>query len=353
MKFTNHIIFKTVVFVGIILTQQSHSHRFGSQDDTNYFTRKIDNTSIIDLLLTDSKLYNNDQLHNINKLFYNNNIINNTLKNVTIQNKNNRKLLLQNKIENYIDKLNTKNDYFSKLSLIANDIENEKILLLYKQCEIKPLLYNSKISSLINNIDKYKKITLNIDSTNNKFFNSPFINNNKYNLKIVENKKSNKKVTNNKKQTKTKSTYTSKSSISDIIRQTEAKTNLPPGLLRAIGLVESRLQPYAINYNGRGYFFSTKESALQFVNSLIRKGETNFGVGCFQLHYKSHANKFSSVSVMLDPVKNIEYAAKLLNRLYREHGYNWSNAVKRYHSSRSDLNSVYYYKVMSKLGRTI
>ena len=354
MKFTSHIIFKTLVFVGIILNQQAISHGFVLQSDANYFTRKIDNTSIIDLLLTDSKLFNSDQLYSISKLFYNNNI-NNMLDNTTIENPNNIKLLLQNKMENYIDKLNAKNNYFNNLSLITNNTENANILPLYKRCENKPLFYNSKVLSLIDNIDKYKKITLNIDSTNNKLSNLPFIisNTNKSNIKITRNKKINKKTHNNKIQTKKKNTLNKNLPINELIKQAENSKNIPSGLLRAIGLVESRLQPYAINYRGRGYFFNTKESALQFVNSLIKRGETNFGVGCFQLHYRSHANKFSSVSVMLDPVKNIEYAAKLLNRLYKEHGYKWSNAVKRYHSSRSDLNSVYYYKVVGKLGRTI
>lgn len=350
MKFTSHNIFKIVVFVGIILNQQSYA---------KHFTHKSHNTNIIDLLFTDSMLYNNDKSYSISKLFYNN-ILNNTLKNTMVPKEMNSdqkvirtnldNIVIQNKIE-----LNTKNNYFNDLYLITNNITNISISPLYTQFEDKQIF--SSLSDNINKIsyfDNYKKIKLNIDSINNKFSNLPSVTNNKNNTtKAAKQKKNNKKITDNKKQIKAKNTYTKNSSISDIIKQTEIKTNLPSGLLRAIGLVESRLQPYAINYRGRGYFFNTKESALQFVNNLIRKGETNFGVGCFQLHYKSHAKKFSSVSVMLDPVKNIEYAAKLLNRLYKEHGYKWANAVKRYHSSRSDLNSVYYYKVMSKLGRTI
>ena len=360
MKFINHNIFKITVFVGIVLNQQSQANVLDLQNDIHSIAHKIYNTNITDLLLESSSLYNSNYIYSISKLFYNTNIVSKVINNNIIQKyinsdhsmiqtksdyeviPNNIKLLSQNKTDNYIDKLNIRNNYLNTLSFITNSMKNTNISQLYKQCD------NNGISSLINNSNKYKAITIKIDPISNKLSNLPFIinNSNKNNTKIIRNKKNNK-------QKKAKNTSNKKLSISEMIKQAESSKNIPSGLLRAIGLVESRLQPYAINYRGRGYFFKTKESALQFVNNLIKKGETNFGVGCFQLHYKSHANKFSSVSVMLDPIKNIEYAAKLLNRLYKAHGYKWSNAVKRYHSSRSDLNSVYYYKVVNKLGRTI
>ncbi|MBR1944094.1 MAG: transglycosylase SLT domain-containing protein [Alphaproteobacteria bacterium] len=143
------------------------------------------------------------------------------------------------------------------------------------------------------------------------------------------------------------------SSIKGLIAQAESKKNIPSGLLKAIGLVESKLQPYVINYHGRGYSFRNKSEATNFANNLIRQGKTNFSVGCFQLHYQSHAKQFKSVSAMLEPSKNIEYASKLLKQLYKNNGYKWSNAVKRYHSNIDSRNNIYYAKVTNKLGRYV
>ena len=294
------------------------------------------------LLITDNnKLFCEDKLCNNNNLF--NNIDNITT--FSINKYSLKKVLLYN---NNNEQIFTNNTQFSTSSIdilkSKNEISNNKSLLLANK------LYNSKIKHI--KLSQDKEIIKNNNQINIRFFKLSFINNNKllHNAKLLKNKKSliNKQSLNNKKKVNTNNM-----SIHSIIQQAESNKNIPSGLLRAIGLVESRLQPYAINYNGRGYFFNNKKSALQFVNNLIKKGETNFGVGCFQLHYKSHARKFPSVSVMLDPQKNIEYAAKLLNNLYKEHGYRWSNAVKRYHSSRSDLNNIYYYKVTRKLGRSI
>ena len=138
-----------------------------------------------------------------------------------------------------------------------------------------------------------------------------------------------------------------------IIQDAEKNKSIPTGLLRAIGEVESGLNPYAINHNGRSYFFKSSNEAMSFVRRLLQKGCTNFGVGCFQLHYKSHASKFSSIQVMLDPRANIDYAAKLLRQLYVNNGYTWETAVKRYHSRKERFNKIYYSKVVRKFGRSI
>ena len=242
---------------------------------------------------------------------------------------------------------------------INTDNSNSQIKEIANPKMQTPLSDNISDISTIINISSYnvkieqQGIFSSLTNNNIKQINVPEISNKNMHLNL-ENKNelllNKSKIAPKKPKVKTQSKHVS---ISTIIERTEAKKNIPSGLLKAIGKVESGLNPYAINYNGRGYFFNNKESALKFVNNLIRQGKTNFGIGCFQLHYPSHHNKFHSVSVMLDPAKNIEYAAKLLNRLYKEHGYNWTNAIKRYHSSDSYFNSKYYYKVIQKLGRAI
>ena len=98
--------------------------------------------------------------------------------------------------------------------------------------------------------------------------------------------------------------------ISDIIKKVEQKRKLPTGLLTAIGKVESGLTPYVINHAGVSHRFSSEAKAVDFIKKLTKQGKRNFSVGCFQLHYKSHINKFKSDATMINPQKNIEYAAK-------------------------------------------
>ena len=145
-------------------------------------------------------------------------------------------------------------------------------------------LNNSDEFKIFNNFDKNALyFNLNFSENNNNFLNKTkrffklsFIKNNVskklFNIKLLEPKQS---ITIQKPKTK-------RLSIRELIKQAESKQNIPSGLLKAIGLVESRLQPYCINYNGRGYSFKTKSEAVKFINDLIRKGETNFSVGCFQ-----------------------------------------------------------------------
>ena len=357
MKFVKNNIFNILILVSISTSQYAHS-KFSS-------SRLYNSSKLHNLLITSNDtLFDEDKLCNGNKSFAHmrcHNLLNN-IDNITtfsINKYNIKKMLSYNSNEQVF----ANNTPFK--SLLLKESDNNKLHKYLNNIEIlkskHEISYNKNLllaNKLYNNGIKYiklsqdKEIIKNKNPINIRFFKLSFTNNNKllHNAKLLKNKKliDNKQLLNNKKKINTNNL-----SIHSIIQQAESKKNIPSGLLKAIGLVESRLQPYAINYNGRGYFFNNKKSALQFANNLLRKGETNFGVGCFQLHYKSHARKFPSVSVMLDPQKNIEYAAKLLNNLYKEHGYRWSNAVKRYHSSRSDLNSAYYYKVIRKFGRSI
>ncbi len=270
--------------------------------------------------------------------------------NVVLSNNSANSMLISKLINEY-KTINSKKDKFAYnidyKMYINKEIQKGNVYELYNYNNIQLIpqeniyyidnIGNNKLNKQINKyktndtVISYKNTALNIKNVNKGL----------YNVKLLDTKKVIKKP------------KPKRQSINELIKQAESKQNIPSGLLRAIGLVESRLQPYAINYNGRGYFFKTKAEALKFVNDLIRKGETNFGVGCFQLHYKSHFNKFRSVNEMLDPARNVKYAASLLKHLYKYYNYQWSNAVRRYHSGDSYLNGIYYNKVMRKFGRFI
>jgi soluble lytic murein transglycosylase-like protein len=50
-----------------------------------------------------------------------------------------------------------------------------------------------------------------------------------------------------------------------------------------------------------------------------------------QINHHYHAGQFGSVSDMLDPHQNVDYAARFLVKLHERHQ-TWSMAVVRYHA---------------------
>ncbi len=123
-------------------------------------------------------------------------------------------------------------------------------------------------------------------------------------------------------------------------REAEQRHKIPENLLTAIAHVESKCTPYAINAKGRGYYFSTKEKAVQFVNTLRAQGVKNMNIGYMQLNLPSHIKRFKSIDDMLDIKKNIDFAAALLARLYKQYG-SWPRAVEAYKSGCSEATKRY------------
>jgi Transglycosylase SLT domain len=128
------------------------------------------------------------------------------------------------------------------------------------------------------------------------------------------------------------------------IREAEIKHKIPKDLLLTIAKVESRMHPWTINSPKGAYYAQSKEEAQQYLNDLIEQGITNIDIGLAQLNFKWHKEKFVSPSEMLDPDKNIEYAAKLLASLQESHG-EWHIATAYYHS----YNPIHYKKYFKKV----
>ncbi|MDR1488696.1 MAG: transglycosylase SLT domain-containing protein [Holosporales bacterium] len=137
--------------------------------------------------------------------------------------------------------------------------------------------------------------------------------------------------------------------LSEIITRAEQRYEIPKGLLHAIAMVESKMKPYAVNRSKKTYHFSTKKEAKEFIEKSIKNGQRNISIGCLQLLYNAHKRNFgNSIDNMLDPEKNVNYAAKYLKLLYSKTG-SWEKAVKRYHSCISSRASKYYKNVMKIL----
>ncbi len=122
----------------------------------------------------------------------------------------------------------------------------------------------------------------------------------------------------------------------------ERSAGLPPGLLLAIGRVESgRLDqvtgdidpwPWATNLHGEGRYFASAHEAIDWVAAQRASGERSIDVGCFQVNLQYHPNAFASLAEAFDPAANARYAALLLNQLH-ERGGGWPLAVALYHSA--------------------
>ena len=138
-----------------------------------------------------------------------------------------------------------------------------------------------------------------------------------------------------------------------LAKDAEKKYGLPENILLSISRVESgyrkvdgviRSWPWTLNAGGHSAYFQTKEDALRSLEDRIKKGVTNIDIGCMQLNFRWHKEFFNNLSDMINPIKNIDYAARFLNKLHQRHR-SWEKAVKYYHSSKSKFNVKYYRKV--------
>ncbi len=123
---------------------------------------------------------------------------------------------------------------------------------------------------------------------------------------------------------------------------------VPPDVLLAVALTETgrrsegrlRPWPWAINREGKGYWFKTEEEALAFGKESLAAGRTSFDVGCVQINYRWHGRAFPSLEQMFNPEYTATYAAQFIRNLYEERG-NWSEAAGAYHSLTPDKAAIY------------
>lgn len=128
------------------------------------------------------------------------------------------------------------------------------------------------------------------------------------------------------------------------IHTEEKSKGIESGLLEAIAQIESKLAPYTVNASGCGHSFKTVDAAVQFIKTKQSEGCRNISVGPMQLHLPSHRRNFNSIESMLDPKKNISYAANLLAKLKRRTGC-VEKAVKMYHSGNHHMGEAYKNRV--------
>ncbi|WP_245445641.1 transglycosylase SLT domain-containing protein [Metarhizobium album] len=119
------------------------------------------------------------------------------------------------------------------------------------------------------------------------------------------------------------------------IQAAAVRYGIPEGILYSVGLTETgrkgSLQPYALNVEGKTYFPRTESEALKQFQAARAGGAKLIDLGCMQINHHFHGENFASVQDMLDPRRNVQYAAKFLRNLHDRHQ-TWTMTVARYHA---------------------
>jgi hypothetical protein len=122
----------------------------------------------------------------------------------------------------------------------------------------------------------------------------------------------------------------------------EQEMALPPGLLYAIGRVETgrpnletgQVEPWSWSTNmaGISHYFASEPDAIDWTALQLALGQRSIDVGCFQINLLHHPQAFATLEEAFDPLTNARYAARFLKLLYQRTS-NWQMAVAQYHSA--------------------
>jgi soluble lytic murein transglycosylase-like protein len=157
------------------------------------------------------------------------------------------------------------------------------------------------------------------------------------------------------------------SAVSPVIAETDlcekemtraaAKYGIPLGILYAVGLTETgsggHLHAYALNLQGDAVYSLNKQQAVARFRSAWAAGVRLIDVGCMQLNYYYHGKNFLSVEEMMDPQKNVDYAARYLKELRGNEGV-WTMAVARYNAGKNNdpAQKRYVCRVLERLAES-
>lgn len=139
----------------------------------------------------------------------------------------------------------------------------------------------------------------------------------------------------------------------EILRAAD-RYGIPAGILYAVGLTETgkkgSLQPNALNIEGKAVFPKNRSEALAAFATARRQGRKLIDLGCMQVNHHYHSEHFRSVNDMLDPHKNVDYAARFLASLHARHT-TWSMAVARYHAGPDNdpAQKIYVCRVIANM----
>ncbi len=138
------------------------------------------------------------------------------------------------------------------------------------------------------------------------------------------------------------------------IATAERKSAMPKRVMGTIALVESgrvvgtRIVPWpwSVNVAGTGYYYETKEAAIDAVRTFTAAGQRSIDVGCMQINLAAHPAAFDSLDTAFEPAANADYAARFLRTLYQQSG-RFATAMTAYHSQTPEFANDYARKLLA------
>jgi len=134
-------------------------------------------------------------------------------------------------------------------------------------------------------------------------------------------------------------------------RLVAARNGIPPAILYAVALAESgtRVQalgsvrpwPWTLNIGGEGYFYPSREAAVQALDSQLAVGRPSIDVGLMQVSWRYHQARLTSPQGALDPYHNLQVAAEILADCFRDR-HDWWAAVGCYHAPNNPERAAGY-----------
>jgi hypothetical protein len=140
----------------------------------------------------------------------------------------------------------------------------------------------------------------------------------------------------------------------------ERAERLPERMMEAVAVVETgrldaasgalRPWPWTINAEGQGFFFASKQQAIDAVRVLQARGVRSIDVGCMQINLMFHPDAFASLDQAFDPGANARFAARFLNALHAANR-DWPATIAAYHSETPVLGAAYRQLVLARWDR--
>lgn len=126
---------------------------------------------------------------------------------------------------------------------------------------------------------------------------------------------------------------------------------IPSALFYALALAESgrwipdqrisRPWPWALNLEGSGQFYPSRQAALSALAGTISAGKASVDVGLMQISWRFHQPALGTPIEALDPYRNLAVAAEILVQCHRSRG-DWWAAVGCYHAPNAPARAERY-----------
>lgn len=119
---------------------------------------------------------------------------------------------------------------------------------------------------------------------------------------------------------------------------------VPEWLEEALTRHESRLNPYALNINGRSHYPATRADALILLHDAMQKGVGSIDIGLWQINCWWWGHFEIEPEDLLDPAYNELWGRWILSDEISRHGLTWK-AVGKYHSPDDEKGRAYAWRI--------